>query len=129
MLPSDRHHVVFQFRLPPVLLLHAQPGLWPRAPRGASVDVGEDGAVVVTSYDHLETYARDQVLRVACAYLRACVRNAPPVTIRATLSAPSCRQRPVGYAISLGAKVSIAETNARPVVIGAGEAMLNQAAG
>jgi hypothetical protein len=127
---SDRtHHVVLRFRLPPVLLLHAEPGLWPRSPRGGDLVLLADGAVTVTSQDHHESYGVDQVRRVALQWLRATVRNAPPTSIAATLSSPSLRRRrgPDGhevYAIVIGAKVSIARTDERPAAIGEAEGSL-----
>lgn len=119
---STAHHVVFQFRLPPVLLLHAQPGFWPRAPRGASVNVAGDGRITVTSVDRSEIYARAQVQRVAAAWLRESVRHQAPRAIAATLSAPSCREAPERYAIALDARVSIAKTAEAPLVAGAAPA-------
>jgi hypothetical protein len=103
---SASHHVVFKFRLPPVLLLHAEPGIWPRSPRGCTVVMTEDGAVTVTSVDHSQTYAG--------AFLRASVRDAPATMLTAELDAPYCRERPVQFQISLGARVSIAQTEVRP---------------
>ncbi len=110
------HHVILAFRLPSALLLHAAPGIWPRSPRGCTVEVAADGSITVTSFDRHESYATEQVQRVAIAFLRATVRDAPPTAIAAALSAPSTRARWLGYAITLGAKVSIAQTAVKPVI-------------
>jgi len=114
MTASPAHHVTFRFRLPPTLMLRAPVGAWPRAPRGASVDVAADGAVVVTSVDRHETYARDQVIKVAARFLGLIDADVPMTALPASLSAPSCRARPEIYAIALGAKVSIARTDRAP---------------
>ena len=106
-----RHHVVFRFRLPPVLMLRAPLGAWRRAPRAVTLDVGADAVVNVVGHDRLETFARKQVLSTTMAFLRAVDRNVPPMVLEATLSAPSCRERPEYYGISLGAAVSIARTD------------------
>ena len=67
---STSHHVTFRFRLPPALALRAPLGFWPASPRGCTLDVGEQGNVLVTSVDRLESYARKQVFAVAGAFLR-----------------------------------------------------------
>jgi hypothetical protein len=113
---SDAHHVVMRFRLPPALLLRAPVGLWERSPRGVIVAVASDGAVTVTGIDHSETFAEQQVLRTAAKFLRAIDARTCPVGFAATLSAPSCRRRPRGYAISFGAKVSIARSDFAPTL-------------
>ena len=101
------HHVVFRFRLPPVLMLRAEPGEWPRTARGVTLHVKPDGAIAVTSIDHSETFGRRQVLGTAARFLRAIEADAPMTTLAAELSAPSCRARPERYTIALGARVSI----------------------
>ena len=118
---GDYHHVRFAFRLPAPLLLLAPRGLWQNTPRGCSLEVAGDGAVTVTSVDGHETYARDQVLRTATRFLRTLGlagrhKGLGPDVIKAELSAPSCRQRPETWVISLGATVSIACTRFRPMV-------------
>jgi hypothetical protein len=115
MVDAD-HHVIFSFRLPPVLLLHVEPGVWPRSPRGCAVVVAPDGLVTITSVDHLQSYACDQVLRLARQFLAASVKYPPLTSIDAELSAPYCRDRPVQFKISLGAKVSIAQTSTTPLL-------------
>jgi hypothetical protein len=114
MAASPAHHVTFRFRLPPALMLRAPVGAWLRAPRGVSVDVSADGAVIVTSVDHHETYARDQVVKTAARFLGSIDADVPMTSLPASLSAPTCRARPEIYAIALGAKVSIARTERAP---------------
>lgn len=120
-----RHHVIFSFALPPALLLHAEPGVWPRSPRGCTVTVGTAGAIEVRSVDHSVSYATDQVLRVAAAYLRATVRNAPPLALHGVLSSPHTRRggadRPACYSIVLGARVAITHDLLRERVVMAGD--------
>ena len=103
--------MIFRFRLPPALLLGAPLGIWPRSTRATVLRVGEDGSITVTSVDHHESYGRDQVLKLAAAFLRAVDRNVPPTVLAATLEAPSTRDRGLGYparySIALGAAVSI----------------------
>lgn len=108
---NTRHHVTFRFGLPGALALHAPVGYWMPAPRGVTVDVGEDGDVLVISLDHSETYARNQVLTTAAHFLRAIAGLGGPLTFIGELSAPSCRPRSETYSISVGASVSIARSD------------------
>ena len=109
--------VRFVFRLPPTLLLRAEPGTWRRAPRGVTLEVAGDGAVEVSCTNGSEIYARNLVLQTAGAFVRSIEDNARTLKIRAVLSAPSCR-RPIGYMIIIGARVSIARTDEAPEVFG-----------
>ena len=113
------HPVTFRFRLPPVLMLRAPLGPWRRAPRGVDLDVGRGGDILVACRDGSELHARNQVLQTAAAFLRAADRNVPPMTFMATLE-PGNGERPIRYAISLGARVSIARTQENPLVVGQG---------
>jgi len=128
-MPAPRAYVTFEFRLPAVLLLRAQPGPWPRAPRGARLDVARDGNVVVTSLDHSETYARNQVLKVASAFLRETDDRIAAHLIIATLY-PSNGDRPQRHCIALGARVSITPTSTQAALLeGDDTCVLNLAAG
>jgi hypothetical protein len=110
-MPSTAHHVTFRFRLPPALLLRAPLGFWPRAPRGCTLDVGEEGNVLVTSLDRHMSYATDQVLKTAARFLAAIGADAPLQRLTGFLSTPATREagagHPARYSIALGAKVSI----------------------
>jgi hypothetical protein len=109
------HHVRFSFQLPPALLLLAPVGRWPKAPRGCSLCVDDDGSVVVTSIDGSQAYAHDQVMQLTMTFLKS-LRAITPHVITGTMSAPYCRERPEVYSISFGARVSIARTRDRPMV-------------
>jgi len=111
--PPARSYVNFRFRLPDALLLRAPVGEWPRAPRGARLEVGAGGAVTVTSYDSHESFAREQVLRLAASFLRAIDSDVPPTVLPATLGNG---EREQCYAIALGAKVSISRASEAPLV-------------
>jgi hypothetical protein len=119
------HHVTFRFRLPPVLMLRAPLGFWPRCPRGVTLDVGEDGNVLVTSVDHHMSYAVDQVQKVAGRFLSSIGADVPMTTLQAFLSTPETRRRPITdparYSIALGAEVSITRVliEERPVLVAA----------
>jgi hypothetical protein len=110
--------VTLSFRLPPVLMLRAPLGAWRRAPRGVTLDVGEDGTVTASCVNGSELYARTQVMTAAASFLRAMDSNIPPITIPAKMTAPSLGDRTVDYAISLGARVTIARTGEAPAVWG-----------
>ena len=105
------HHVTFRFHLPPVLMLRAPIGLWPRSPRGVTLRVADDGDVLITSVDHHMTYAVDQVLKSAARFLGSIGADAPMTSLRGFLSTPATRRTiasdPARYSIALGAKVSI----------------------
>jgi hypothetical protein len=122
---STSHHVTFRFRLPPVLLLRAPLGFWPRTPRGVRLDVGEEGNVLVTSFDHHMTYAVDQVLKCAARFLAAIGADVPMTTLHGFLSTPQTRRTaasdPARYSIALGAKVSITRVliEEKAVLVGA----------
>ena len=113
--------VCFLFRLPPVLLVGVTFGAWPRAPRGCTLEVEGNGAVTVSCSDGLETYAVDQVLATAASFLREIDRNAPPTMMPARLVFPRGRGSSVAYAISIGARVSIARTAFAPILAAAKE--------
>jgi hypothetical protein len=106
---APRAYVTFEFQLPLVLMLRAQPGPWPRAPRGAELGVGRDGRVSVLSYDRSEVYARNQVLKVAAAFLRSVDDRIGAHLLIGTLY-PSNGDRAARYSIALGARVSITPT-------------------
>ena len=108
--------VCFAFHLPPVRSIRARAGDWARAPRGCKVYVGYDGDVEVTSFDGLETYAIERVLETAASFLREIDSNMPPLTIPARITLPEGRGPPIAYAISLGARVSIARTAHAPFI-------------
>jgi hypothetical protein len=110
--------VRFAFRLPPVLLLRAPIGLWPRAPRGVTVRVESDGAVDVICTSGSELHARGMAIATAASFLHAVDHNVPPTTIPASLTVPSCGDREIRYAIRLGVRVSIARTGEAPAVFG-----------
>lgn len=110
MAPTS-HHVTFRFRLPHALARHAPLGAWARSPRGCVVDVYETGHVVVTSADHLETFARKQALETAAAFLGAIAADLPAQSFQGELSAPSCRAAPQIYAVAVGAQVVLARTD------------------
>ncbi len=113
---AGRTYVTFRFRLPLVLMLAAQPGAWPRAPRGAALDIDRDGSIVVTSFDHLETYAREQVLRLARSFLREVDDKTACIEIPAMLY-PSNGDRPIRYSIALNAKIAITPTFTQAALI------------
>jgi hypothetical protein len=102
-------NVTFEFRLPPALMLLAQPGDWNRSPRGAVLNVGRDGSVAVTSFDRHESFARNQVLKVAAAFLRTVDDRLTAHLLIATLF-PGNGDRAIRYSIALGARVSITPT-------------------
>src|SRR5258708_4836636 len=102
-------YVTFEFLLPPVLMLLAQPGTWNRAPRGAALTVGRDGSVAVMSFDRHESFARTQVLKAAAAFLRTVDDRLTAHLLIATLF-PGNGDRAIRYSIVLGARVSITPT-------------------
>jgi hypothetical protein len=106
---ADRALVTFRFTLPAAL----RPLVVLTMPRGAVVHAGADGLVTVASLDRSETYARNQVLEVAATLLSALDRGQGAVTFPAVLM-PSNGEPPIHYAVSLGAKVSIARTREKP---------------
>lgn len=109
------------FRLPPVLMRGVPIGVWPRAPRNCRLEVEACGTVTVACADALESYATDQVLKTAAAFLRDIDRAAPPTALPACLTPRAGRGAPVAYAISLGSRVSIAQTAFAPVIAEAQE--------
>jgi len=119
------HHVSFRFRLPPVLLLRAPLGFWARCPRGVTLDVGEEGNVLVTSVDHHMSYAIETVLKTAGRFLGVIGADVPMTTLHGFLSTPETRRTvasdPARYSIALGAKVSITRVliEEKPVLVGA----------
>ena len=119
---ATRPYVTFRFRLPLVLMLSAQPGAWPRAPRGGMLEVDRDGSIIVTSFDHSETYAREQVLRLARSFLREVDDKTACIEIPAMLY-PSNGDRPIRYSIALNAKIAITPTFTQAALI-EGEAEL-----
>lgn len=126
---APRDYVRFEFRLPLVLMLCASPGPWPRAPRGCALDVARDGKVVVTSFDHHETYARKQVLKLAAAFLRSVDDKTATMELLATLH-PANGDSALRYSIVLGASVAITPTFTQAeLIVGDAEASLNQALG
>jgi hypothetical protein len=110
------HRVYFSFTLPTAMMLSVPSGLWDHTPRGCSIEVAAGGDVQVTSVDHSEVYARNQALQTTLRFLKSLPRLQIPETVTAELSAPSCRSRPERYAITLDAKVSIADTRWKPMV-------------
>jgi hypothetical protein len=125
---APRAYVTFEFRLPMVLMLCAQPGPWSRAPRGTALDVARDGRVVVTSFDRHETYARKQVLRLAAAFLRSVDDKTATMELLATLY-PANGDRAIRHSIVLGASVAITPTFTQAELIEPAEADLNYVAG
>ena len=124
-----RRYVTFEFRLPLVLMLCAQPGPWPRAPRGCALDVARDGRVVVTSFDVHESYARKQVLRLAASFLRSVDDKTATMELIATLF-PANGDCAIRHSIVLGASVAITPTFTQAALIeGDAEAALNHATG
>lgn len=115
---ASDHRVCFRFQLPPDLFLRAPVGLWPRSKQGCLVVVEADGAVTITSFDRHLTFACEQVCTMASAFLRSLGRSSLPRAFAATLDGPHCRTRPIDYAISLDARVSIARTRDKPHVSG-----------
>jgi hypothetical protein len=104
--------MLFVFRLPTALLLFAPTGYWRDVPRGAELCVGPEGSVIVRSFDHHDTYARDQVVKVTQKFFRTFFKNAPATTLPALLTPHGAR--PEHYAITLNASVSIARTQLAP---------------
>jgi len=113
---SNSHHVRFCFRLPAAMLLLAPVGLWPKAPKGTSLDVTPDGDVTITSFDASQTYAQNQVFQLAMSFLKSLRAIGTPHVITGTISAPYCRDRPEVYCITFGARVSIARTREKVLV-------------
>jgi hypothetical protein len=110
--------VTLIFRLPPALQLMAGPGRWRHASADVTITIAADGAVEVSCADALETHARHQVLNETMRFLRILSRQAPALAIPAALTAPSQGGRPDHYAISIGARVSIARTREEPALLG-----------
>lgn len=121
-----RPFVTFRFRLPLVLMLAAQPGLWPRSPRGGEILVDRDGSVLVRSFDRSETYAREQVLRLARAFLREVDDKTACIEIPAMLY-PSNGDNPIRYSIALNAKIAITPTLTQAALIEGEQAPANAA--
>jgi hypothetical protein len=114
--------LLFIFHLPPVLMRGVPIGVWPRAPRGCRLEVEACGTVTVASVDALESYATEQVFKTTGAFLREAIMSAaPPTSLPACLTPRAGRGAPIAYAISLGARVSIARTAFEPIVIGGKE--------
>jgi hypothetical protein len=111
----SRNRVRFSFALSGLLLERAPIGSWPRAPRGVRLEVRRDGAVEVTCINGSELHARDLVIATAGAFVRS-IDHAPPTSIAAVLRCGD--RRILRYAITLGARVSIAQSNERPVMFG-----------
>lgn len=109
--------VRFAFRLPPTLLLRAEPGLWADAPRDVTLQVAGDGAVEIRCTNGSERYARTRVLHTAAGFLRSIDQDVPPLSISAVLT-PANGERPIRHMITIGACVSIARTNEAPAVFG-----------
>jgi hypothetical protein len=107
--------VRFRFHLPPALLVRAPIGDWPRAPRGVVLHVGPGGQIRVSARNGSESYARGQVLQTAASFLRSIDHNLAPATFRAELT-PANGEAPIRYAITIGARVSIARTAEEPAV-------------
>lgn len=116
---SERTYVAFRFRLPLVLMLRAQPGPWPRAPRYVTVDVAKDGAVVIETPDQSESYARNQVLKTAAAFLRE-VDDRIGAHVLIGMLQPGNGAAPIRYSIALGARVSITPSFTQAELLEAG---------
>ena len=89
---------------------------WGHNPRGAATLGRRDqGKVTVRCNDGLEMVARQQELTAAANFLRSFDGFLPPTAIPAHLI-PPFTDRKIPYAISLGARVSIARASERPLV-------------
>jgi hypothetical protein len=105
-----RFEIPSSVRLPPAGTLHEQ----------GRVDVevarkGRDACDVrITCRDGCESYARGEVLGMACTYLRA-IAIERPTSIAAVLT-PANGDAPVHYTITVGADVSISRTREAPFI-------------
>lgn len=116
---TDACTVTFRFKLPGVLLLRAEIGAWSRSPKGVVCDVTRDGTVTISCTNWSELHARGMVISTAASFMRRIDNGIPPTAIPAKLSgAPSAKGREIDYAITLGARISIARTGEAPEVFG-----------
>jgi hypothetical protein len=114
-LSSDRvfEAVHFAFLIPSSVPLPPADAL--RA-EGVDVEIARNGGggceVTVSCRDGSESYARGQVLGMACTFARA-IDIARPTNIAAVLT-PANGEDPIHYVITIGADVSISRTHEAP---------------
>jgi hypothetical protein len=116
--PGLCSEIILQFALPGEFLSAVAPGRWHPCLHHVVVTVTAEGVVTIAAHALLETDGRRLVFAQLARLLRTLPRPHRPLSMAASLAAPSCAVRGERYAISLGARFAVARTDYAPTLFG-----------
>lgn len=115
--PFRPEPVLLGFTLPAELAAGLAPGRWHPCIHRITVTVTAEHVVMIEASDLMESHARVQAFDQMARFLKTLPKPARPLVLIAALTSASTRH-PERYAVSFGARFSVARTDYAPMLFG-----------